>query len=222
MEFSIKDFFSKCDQIRRIWSHLLKKSLMVNLIFYVVSVCFWFGLCLETGHKNFSNPVAFTLASRQVIYSDTIPAPFQSFISQECDTDIKYSFTGTRSNLILPVVRKYIKRLQYKFQLGYFNIKQLVGNRTLGLHHMTKYCFEPHQLTLKEIKQIENFNRASKSSLIPEEVRSPSSAVAGVAIVIDKETQDLAAIYFALKSTNVGYKRVYYKRWKGESFDEAL
>ena len=31
MNFSIKDFFSKCDQIRRkwdIWSHLLKKSLM--------------------------------------------------------------------------------------------------------------------------------------------------------------------------------------------------
>ena len=33
---SIKDFFSKCDQIRRylwIWSHLLKKSLMENFIF---------------------------------------------------------------------------------------------------------------------------------------------------------------------------------------------
>ena len=31
MKFSIKDFFSKCDQIRsflRIWSHLLKKFLM--------------------------------------------------------------------------------------------------------------------------------------------------------------------------------------------------
>ena len=31
MKFSIKDFFSKCDQIRSflwIWSHLLKKSLM--------------------------------------------------------------------------------------------------------------------------------------------------------------------------------------------------
>ena len=39
MKFSIKDFFSKCDQIRsfqRIWSHLLKKSLMVNFIFCVV------------------------------------------------------------------------------------------------------------------------------------------------------------------------------------------
>ena len=36
MKFSIKDFFSKCDQIRRnlrIWSHLPKKSLMENFIF---------------------------------------------------------------------------------------------------------------------------------------------------------------------------------------------
>ena len=36
MKFSIKDFLSKCDQIRRklqIWSHLLKKSLMENIIF---------------------------------------------------------------------------------------------------------------------------------------------------------------------------------------------
>ena len=48
MKFSIKDFFSKCDQIRsflRIWSHLLKKSLMENFIFCpviltAVSMCF--------------------------------------------------------------------------------------------------------------------------------------------------------------------------------------
>ena len=36
MKFSIKDFFSKCDQIRsflRIWSHLPKKYLMENLFF---------------------------------------------------------------------------------------------------------------------------------------------------------------------------------------------
>ena len=36
MKFSIKDFFSKCDQIsgfQRIWLHLLKKSLMENFIF---------------------------------------------------------------------------------------------------------------------------------------------------------------------------------------------
>ena len=33
MKFSNKDFFSKCDQKLRIWSHLLKKSLMENFIF---------------------------------------------------------------------------------------------------------------------------------------------------------------------------------------------
>ena len=40
MKFSIADFFSKCDQIRsflRIWSHLLKKSIMKNLIFCTLS-----------------------------------------------------------------------------------------------------------------------------------------------------------------------------------------
>ena len=39
IKFSIKDFFSKCDQIcnfLRIWSHLLRKSLMDNLIFCVM------------------------------------------------------------------------------------------------------------------------------------------------------------------------------------------
>ena len=37
MKSSIKDFFIKCDKIRsflRIWSHLLKKSLMENFIFF--------------------------------------------------------------------------------------------------------------------------------------------------------------------------------------------
>ena len=43
MTFFIKDFFSKCDQIRsflRIWSHLLKKSLMENFIFCPVLMLF--------------------------------------------------------------------------------------------------------------------------------------------------------------------------------------
>ena len=40
MKFCTKDFFSKCDQIcrkLRIWSHLLKKSLMENFIFCAVT-----------------------------------------------------------------------------------------------------------------------------------------------------------------------------------------
>ena len=41
MKFFIKDFFRKCDQIRsflRIWSHLLNKSLMENLLFCAVHI----------------------------------------------------------------------------------------------------------------------------------------------------------------------------------------
>ena len=41
MQFFIEDFFSKCDQIcsfLRIWSHLLKKYLMENFIFYAVII----------------------------------------------------------------------------------------------------------------------------------------------------------------------------------------
>ena len=42
MKFFIKDFFSKCEQIRRklqIWSHLLRKSLMENFVFWAVKDC---------------------------------------------------------------------------------------------------------------------------------------------------------------------------------------
>ena len=41
IKFSLTDFFSKCYQIRRklrIWSHLLKKSVMKSFIFCAISV----------------------------------------------------------------------------------------------------------------------------------------------------------------------------------------
>ena len=43
MKFSIKDFFSKSDQIcriQRVWSHFLKKSLMENFTFCIVTFQF--------------------------------------------------------------------------------------------------------------------------------------------------------------------------------------
>ena len=50
LEFSITDFFSKCDQIRRflrIWSHLLKKSVMENFILRAVKTEFDTGISTE-------------------------------------------------------------------------------------------------------------------------------------------------------------------------------
>ena len=49
-KFSIKNFFSKCEQIRsfpRVWSHLPKKSLIKNFIFCAMSVFrFIFEKCI--------------------------------------------------------------------------------------------------------------------------------------------------------------------------------
>ena len=59
MKFSIKDFFSKCDQISRkmrIWSHLLKKSLMENFIFCAV----------QTVHSNFEIHVVLTTRNKDL------------------------------------------------------------------------------------------------------------------------------------------------------------
>ena len=49
LKFPIKDFFSKYDQIRRklrIWSYLLKKSLMRNFIFRAVKSYCYLGIVL--------------------------------------------------------------------------------------------------------------------------------------------------------------------------------
>ena len=50
MKFSIKDFSSKCVQIRsflRIWSHLLEKSLMENFIFCAVNLVHYLNFSNE-------------------------------------------------------------------------------------------------------------------------------------------------------------------------------
>ena len=61
MKFSIKDFFSKCDQIRRklrIWSHLLKKSLMKTSFFCAVNI--W--RVLRLFEKNNCSPYFFKVS----------------------------------------------------------------------------------------------------------------------------------------------------------------
>ena len=55
MKFSIKDFVNECDQIRRklrIWSYLLKKSLIEN---FFVQWTFRSGLIVTEGRENAEN-----------------------------------------------------------------------------------------------------------------------------------------------------------------------
>ena len=69
-EVSAKDFFSKCDQIRRklrIWSHLLKKSLMENFIFCEVCFPVSFVKFLKTPFlQNTSGQLLPAFASRKI------------------------------------------------------------------------------------------------------------------------------------------------------------
>ena len=76
MKFSIKDFFSKCDQIHsflRIWSHLLKKSLMENFIFYAVILksietllCFILGEPVMRIWERSLKPIIFILTNLKI------------------------------------------------------------------------------------------------------------------------------------------------------------
>ena len=70
MKFSIKNFFSKCDQILsflRSWSHLLKKSLMKNFIFFVVL----FGLILVLGYISVLE-IYLTINGNEKLFHDKI------------------------------------------------------------------------------------------------------------------------------------------------------
>ena len=71
MNFSIKDFFSKCDQIRRklrIWLHLFKKSLMGNFIVcaVIIDVC-----CAQWENKD-KNLIYLTFIWQKTISSNII------------------------------------------------------------------------------------------------------------------------------------------------------
>ena len=64
MKFSIKDSFGKCSQIRRklrIWSHLLKKSLMVNFIFCAVYLVFFLLVSLTESPQTILNKYRYAL-----------------------------------------------------------------------------------------------------------------------------------------------------------------
>ena len=84
MKFSIKDFFSKCDKIRRklrIWSHLQKKPSIEDYIFCAV-------LCQQDPFKN----------THRLIYLHTlfIKLMFMSICKVQMTFDVRAFFKSTQ------------------------------------------------------------------------------------------------------------------------------
>ena len=88
MNFSIKDFFSKCNQIRNklgIWSHLLKKTLMKNFIFRAVwvPVRYWSYPQLQVWLRNIKAMCHFR---KVVLMKVIITLPYFLIIVALCNT----------------------------------------------------------------------------------------------------------------------------------------
>ena len=120
MKFSIKDFVSRCGQIRRklrIWSHLLTKSLMGNFIFCAVYISHkknFRGNTTQEDHSfseisrtcayqgvtnvSFSEKLAYVLNERSPMhcfFSKDLGGGSQHFLKSECFPRKPIGFEGT-------------------------------------------------------------------------------------------------------------------------------
>ena len=97
MKFSVKDFFSKRDQIRsflRIWSHLLKKSLMENFIFCAVYYTLMYAHSMHVTEKMYHVHIS-------MIKNMKICCIYQIH-SQLLEFDLKFDFA--RSSLLFELI----------------------------------------------------------------------------------------------------------------------
>ena len=100
MDFSIKDFFSKCAQIRRklgIWSHLLKESLMENFIFYSMGIFTEIAVSVHLFYTRFLEIPRKAVAAREVpgvsgIHFSTMPRSRKMGSSLEVDEIFEFSY----------------------------------------------------------------------------------------------------------------------------------
>ena len=103
MKFSIKDFFSKCNQIRsflRIWSHLLKRSLIENSIFCAVIVPLANKLkYFKTWESSFQTRVGSVICYNYFYATESFGKKMKSCFLYFY---LHYSFSSKSSNLLEP------------------------------------------------------------------------------------------------------------------------
>ena len=120
MKLSIKDFFRECDQIRnflRIWSHLLKKSLMENFIFCAVSF---------TQTRN-----VFNVSKSSLLWASTLPQVFDHYTSRNMANGCQFHYK---------VCFQKVKLMNISFKL-FFTINKRKPAYRKTLIHILRYGF---------------------------------------------------------------------------------
>ena len=139
--FSIQDFFSKCDQIRRklrISSHLLKKSLMENFIFSAVVI----GLRTHT--------LSFLLLTVSLV-----PQTFFSQSSLKITPDLdflkhvsKKTFLGVSPKSVIGLFQKYPLRRIYK-KISFLDSISVEAHLFLFYFILFYYCYYYFWMSVK-------------------------------------------------------------------------
>ena len=159
---------------------------------------------------------------KPMIYTDVAEASMSSFISQECNTDIKYSVASKRGKSIpQPILLRFKDKIM-NFLHGFFNLQTLIEKPEIGLKNMTKVCFEPRDLRVKDLPSIYRFNRLVKASLLKGVSPKPDDVVYGVVAVVEDDSGLFHGIYYAVKGSYLGYRSVGYRRWRGQGVLDAL
>lgn len=158
-----------------------------------------------------------------MVYTDVTLAATSSFISQECNTDAKYSVASKRGRIIPTSILQRFKQKLMNFLHGYFNVQKFKEQPEHGLKSITKVCFEPRNLLYKDLPSIFRFNREVKATLLDEDRQlKPSDVIYGLAVATEDESGLFHGIYFATRGKNYGYRTVGYRRWRGQGVLDAL
>ncbi len=161
--------------------------------------------------------------AQALVYTDIAEAALSSFISQECNTDVKYSLASKHAKKIPQPVLTLIQHKIFHFLHGFFNIERFREKPDVKLKNMTKVCFEPKQLKLKDLHSIYRFNRLVRASLSNRgRLSKDDDVIAGIVVVSEDHGKAVHGIYYALEGPRFGYKSVGYRRWRGQGVLQTI
>ena len=189
MKFSIKDFFSKCDQIRRklrIWSHLLKKSLMENFIFCAVNY-FLYGVFDQDWHEFQLKYWHLCFSFRKIEVPDSLPrdlwcyqnwhVAIENSESKKFFNSASYLFSSWRLRRHFKMVKRNISFYERKKDIltniwtlherksSYYEFFVQIKSWYYWFLGVKRYFFQPRRLVKRSFLSIYKTLRTEKDDL---------------------------------------------------------